>query len=275
MLDSMKLKRKRVTALILAGTLLAFCFCGCKKDDIPEETTTANTPETTEAISAIETIAPTIPLEEPLFTGTVTAGELNVREGIGVNYDVVKKLSNGDSVEIYETGDLNGVPWGRTIDGWLCLAYVDFDEGEYVLNNIPTNPPYEITEPITGVVIATELNIRSGPGTNYKVTRTVKEGQQLTITELDGNWGKTEAGWVNTFFVYFKDSMDAASVSAVVTSDGLNVRSGPGTGYESLEKLNSGDEVTILKQVTVRDVRWGYIGDGWICLDYVRGTDNN
>lgn len=269
MFDSMKPKCRRVTALILACTLLVFCFCGCKKDDTPEETTTA--PETTGTAPVEETAAPTTPSEPVLYTGTVKTGELNVREGVGVEYEVVTTLMQGTTVEIYETADLKGVPWGRTIDGWICLAYVKVDGAE---TRFPTKEPYEITEPISGTIIATELNVRSGPGTNYKVTKTLKSGQIVIVSELDGNWGKTEDGWVNTFFVYFQDSMDAESLKVEVLRDGVNVRTGPGTGYQSITKVNEGDELTILKQVVSKDILWGYTGDGWLCMDYVKESSN-
>ncbi len=50
-------------------------------------------------------------------------------------------------------------------------------------------------------IITDELNIRRGPGTNYKVVGTVKKGDIFTITQVDdtGRWGKlkSDAGWIN------------------------------------------------------------------------------
>ena len=43
------------------------------------------------------------------------------------------------------------------------------------------------------------LNVRKGPGTNYDVVTTVKQGQAYTITEVKNGWGKLKsgAGWIN------------------------------------------------------------------------------
>ena len=50
------------------------------------------------------------------------------------------------------------------------------------------------------------LNVRSGPGTHYKIMTTVKEGEVYTITETSGSWGKLKsgAGWINVSEKYCK-----------------------------------------------------------------------
>ena len=49
------------------------------------------------------------------------------------------------------------------------------------------------------VKIKTELNVRSGAGTDFKVVTTVNKNEVYTITETSGNWGKLKsgAGWIN------------------------------------------------------------------------------
>lgn len=255
---------RKLLALIIAAILLMSAFSGCKKDDGANDASTAPS-EPTDATFIPETQIPTLAPEG--IMGTVTADELNVREGVGIDFDVVTKLKKDDRVEIFEKKDLNGIDWGRIADGWICLTYVHLDGDP--MEEIPEETVYEITEPITGKVIATELNIRKGPSTNYGVAGEYKKGDEITVTELQGTWGKTEKGWVNTIFVYFEGTMDSKTVKATVNVDQLNVRSGPSTAYESRAKLNTGDKVEIIKQVIIRDVKWGYIGDGWICMKYV------
>ena len=254
---------RKTAALLIAGVLLVSAFSGCKKDGETSESTAPSDP--TGNISSVETQIPTVAPQGEM--GTVTADELNVREGVGISYDIVTKLKKDERVEVFETRDLNGVKWGRISQGWICLTYVHMDGDP--MEEIPEETVFEITEPITGVVIATELNIRKGPSTNYDVAGAVNKGEKVTVTELQGTWGKTAKGWINTIFVYFEGTMDNKTVNAVVNTDQLNVRSGPSTAYESLKKLNTGDEVVIIKQVIIRDVKWGYIGDGWICMEYV------
>ena len=40
----------------------------------------------------------------------------------------------------------------------------------------------------TGVVTATTLNVRSGPGTNYGIVKTVKKGEYIRVFAGVGNW---------------------------------------------------------------------------------------
>lgn len=53
------------------------------------------------------------------------------------------------------------------------------------------------------------------------------------------------------------------------SSGELRVRSGPGTNYAEISRLNAGAVVTIYEQQNVNGTYWGNIGDGWICMDYV------
>ena len=54
-----------------------------------------------------------------------------------------------------------------------------------------------------------------------------------------------------------------------MTTDGLRIRSGPGTTYESVGSYNSGDRVKVLEQFTYGDTTWGCTKDGWVSLKYV------
>lgn len=41
------------------------------------------------------------------------------------------------------------------------------------------------------------LNVRSGPGTNYRVKKTYKNNTKFDTYEIKGEWAKTPSGWVN------------------------------------------------------------------------------
>ena len=49
------------------------------------------------------------------------------------------------------------------------------------------------------VRVKTDLNIRSGAGTDYPVVGCIKDNGTYTITDTSGNWGKLKsgAGWIN------------------------------------------------------------------------------
>ena len=48
-------------------------------------------------------------------------------------------------------------------------------------------------------VTADTLNIRNGPGTNYKINGVIRDKGVYTIVETKGNWGrlKSGAGWIS------------------------------------------------------------------------------
>ncbi len=253
----------RCIALLLFTVVFSGALAGCTKENPPEETSTAPTEIHEPPDSGTQ--AATQPVET--LNGTVITEELNVREGVGISYEIVTTLKEGDRVAILEQKDLNGVMWGRIENGWICLVYVHIDGTP--LDEEPEEESAVLEQPIDGKVLATELNIRTGPGTNHTVCGSLMKDDNVTVTEIKGNWGKTEAGWINTIFVYFPDSLDSETIQAVVNADELNVRTGPSTAYESLYKVNTGHEITIYKQVTMRGKLWGYIGDGWLSMDYV------
>ena len=46
------------------------------------------------------------------------------------------------------------------------------------------------------------------------------------------------------------------TVDGIVTTDALNIRSGPGTGYDSVGKLYTDEVIKIFYQVTVGETTW-------------------
>ncbi len=59
-------------------------------------------------------------------------------------------------------------------------------------------------------------------------------------------------------------------VEMTVTGRSVNIRCGPGTGYEFVRKVVKGDKIYVYEIVTVEGKKWGRLEDGWICLDYAK-----
>ena len=57
-------------------------------------------------------------------------------------------------------------------------------------------------------------------------------------------------------------------VTVTVTTDGLNVRKGPGTNYQSIQKINAGTVLEITETAKGGSYIWGKCNLGWVCLDY-------
>ena len=130
-------------------------------------------------------------------TYTVTASALNVRTGPGVNY--VKKsysqltanakqhaysngcLKYGTRVTVYETQ--NG--WARIPSGWVSTAYLS-KSGYSASSSSSKSGTYVVD-------VNTRLNVRTGPGTNYRITGTLSDGYKLYNVTISNGWAKYQA----------------------------------------------------------------------------------
>lgn len=137
------------------------------------------------------------------YNVTITAKSgLRIRSGASTNYKRLGAYSYGTNVEIIEQS--NG--WGKTKDGWIYLRYT---KDTYSTNKTTTTN--NITAQYkTGTykVNCSRLNVRTGPGTNYRVkilsqlTASARKqggyvrGVICTVKEINGNWGKTPSGWI-------------------------------------------------------------------------------
>ena len=185
----------------------------------------------------------------------ITADRLNIRSGPSTTYNKVGFLTNGYKVKLLEIQ--NG--WGRISEGWISLNFVrkgGSSNGSVSAGN-------------TVVVTADRLNIRQGAGTGYARVGSLTQGAKVDILEVNGNWGKIKQGWIS--LTYVRPVSGAASSfqegdRVVVTATSLNIRSGAGTNYARRGSLTSGYSVPLLEV----NGSWGRIGEGWICLDFVR-----
>ena len=186
--------------------------------------------------------------------GVTTASELNIRKDI--EGDRVGSYPYGTRIIILETK--NG--WGRTDKGWVSLQYV-YQDGTTGKNTAK------------GIITGNQLNVRSGPGTGYDRVGSMNYGDRVNILEqitVGGTtWGCTQNGWISMEYVYVDGTEGDGAGSGVVTGNQVNLRSGPGTGYESKGSVNSGDTVQILAIFKIGDKSWGCTAKGWICMDYV------
>ena len=134
----------------------------------------------------------------------------------------------------------------------------------------PTETTVPAEEGTVGYVIGESLNIRSGPGTEYEVLGELNVGAKVVILEQrivgTSPWGRTEKGWVSMNFISLGE---APSLIGTVTAKSLNVRSGPGTAYDTVDTISKGDQVVIYEQTTVDGKAWGRIDNGWVSLRYV------
>lgn len=215
--------------------------------------------------------AETTPNEQPAATsikGIITGDILNIRSEASINSQLKGTYVKGDTVTILEAK--NG--WGRTDKGWISMQYVNTGN---TTNNNTTNKDDNkdtTTNPTDGTayfITASELNIRSTTSTNGDIKGQYKAGDRVVITETKDGWGKTDKGWISMTYAYKSGSKGNNGCNGVVIGDQLNVRSGPGTGYNGVGSLNYGARVNILQRITIGGTTWGCTDKGWISMDYI------
>ena len=215
--------------------------------------------------------APTEPTEPDYLDadatmGTVITGKLNIRKGAGSKYEAFDSYYEGDRIEILEILEVDATLWGRTYKGWIGMGYVRMDgiAPENTDQNITSNGNYRILG--YGVVDLGKLNVRSGPGTGREKVGEVTEGNRYAYYEVQEDWIRIENGWVSSEYFYIEGTEADDAVSGIVTTDDLNIRTGPATSFKSLNTMKTGDSVQILAQVD----DWGYTGEGWINMQHVQ-----
>lgn len=59
-------------------------------------------------------------------------------------------------------------------------------------------------------------------------------------------------------------------VEMTITTNYVNVRTGPDTGYDKVRQVHKGDKILVYEKKTVGGREWGRLEDGWVCLDYAK-----
>lgn len=242
-------KARRVLAALLSAGVVMLGLSGCSGKEASAETTAPST-------VYVETTAPTEAAAAPdAITGTVTA-ELNVRGGPGTEYESLGTVSSGAKVTVHEIRN----EWCRIDEGWISLRYVQLDSAGA-----------EAADVLFGITVSDSLPLYSGPGVEYDAMGSLSIHTRVQILETRSDWVRTDLGWMSASGVYIDGTrVEDVAEMATVTGSRVNVRRGPGTGYEDVGTVSEGDRVEILYQLTLDDRAWGCTGDGWICMDYVR-----
>jgi N-acetylmuramoyl-L-alanine amidase len=153
----------------------------------------------------------------------------------------------------------------------------------------------ETKEKRLAVINGNNVNIRSGPGTNYDSLTKVFKGLNLIVLNENNGWLQIEMsdgrrGWVADYLVDFPNASAGTPVelissgdtgmgegympsglnrSALVMKSSLNIRSGPGEQYSVVSKANCGQQLPILREendwlaVRLPDGATGWIA-GWL-----------
>lgn len=143
-------------------------------------------------------------------------------------------------------------------NGFIPLVKTELDRIQGV------KPPEPDQQPMGyGMVTATQLNIRSGPNAKNTKEGMVSGGNILPIYEETQGWARismTHSRWVSSKYLQRVEK-------GAITTDVLNVRTGPGTSYRALDTVKKGDQVIIYE----RKGNWCRIdlNEKWVSGKYI------
>ncbi|MBO7184569.1 MAG: SH3 domain-containing protein [Oscillospiraceae bacterium] len=176
--------------------------------------------------------------------------------------------------------------WYTKPDGGALVTQLD-----NATNGITLYARYEkigAADHISGTIIAetvttvqsSMLNIRTGPGTAYRVLTCVPAGTKLTITAVTmvGNslWGKCDLGWLSLAHTDFAGSDGAEGdeggsittpADATVMAATITVYNGPHTSYPKRGTLKQGQRIQLLELQNFLGQQWARFEGGWVRVD--------
>lgn len=194
---------------------------------------------------------------------------VNVRTGPGLNYQVVDQLVKGQPVDRGTCND----------DGTWCYVRHDGDDGwvadVFLATQTPTPPS---SNGDANYAAIRQLNVRSGPGTQFDVVDRLGRGDQVARGQCtdNGAWCYIDHdgtnGWVSARFIQPIEPEAPVSPPSGGTGDryyastALNVRSGPDTSFGVVDRLTAGEAVD--RGQCVNNGSWCFIEhdgpDGWV-----------
>lgn len=196
-------------------------------------------------------------------SGVITGDVVNTRKGPGTNYERVELLAKGKAVSVL--GEESGwyqIKWDNST-GYVLKDYVSLSNASAQAAAAAANAT------VTG---GNTINVRSGPGTEYRRISMVAAGKRMAVLGQTDGWyqvafdGKT--GYINADYLIPDGAAAGESTpapvaetapaetaipaeaggNAAISGGNINVRSGPATSYSRIAILGSGKRVTVLAE---------------------------
>lgn len=205
-------------------------------------------------------VDPPVPPSNERKYAVVTASALNVRSGPSTKNHKIGMVVKGNKLMVLEkSGEWYKVEY-NSLTGYVHGDYIRLESANVQL------PSGSSGQPLTGnngnviaqgTVATSVLNVRSGAGTAFGVIGKLTRNTKIDILEKAGSWYKIKYGSTigyvhgNYIKLVFNDAAsrgDQQVSVGIVTTNGLNVRSGPGTNYNRIGFLYRNSQVTILGQ---------------------------
>jgi uncharacterized protein YgiM (DUF1202 family) len=244
-----------------------------------------------------------------VYSAVIDTGALNVRQGPGVQYAVTTTVYKGQTVTLLGRNDNSSWAKIRTIggqEGWVNASLII--PNNVAISSLPVlgSTAVPLPTPLSPVVPG-GIAVRSGPGFNFPAAGYVNNGSFVNLLGRNSisTWVKVSAnnntlvGWMNASVIETNVSIinlpvvDGTTVTptpvpvppttpppsgaaATITTGSLNVRSGPGLGYNVLGQVHLGQVVTLLgrnsESTWVKIPIFGGLSEGWINVAYIQAN---
>jgi uncharacterized protein YraI len=216
--------------------------------------------------------------------GAIVAGALNVniRSGPSTAYPVIITIPQGTQLSVLgqdASSSWLSVRLPDGTEGWIARFLTDFTGAAAIAATPPlTLPPLAppaTTAPDTAAIIAgaANVNVRSGPSTDFAMIRTIPQSTQFTVVGQDATstwlyvrFADGVEGWIARYLTSFATvaptlqtpvvSQPPLAPPATVPSDvdsvagvfNMNVRTGPSTAYPVIRTVPGGAQMGVLGQ---------------------------
>ncbi len=161
----------------------------------------------------------------------VTGGSLNLRAGPGREYQAILTIPNGTEITLLSRGETWSQVEYMGVSGYVMTQYLTIGSSATAA---PTVLPWITAAPVTAVPTAAwaataaptapnpslatvrggSLNLRAGPGTQYRILTSIPNGRQVTLTSYGENWSAVtyqgQAGYVMTRYLTLGASATAS-----------------------------------------------------------------
>lgn len=187
---------------------------------------------------------------------------IELYSGAAESAAVVGSVDAGTYLEVFQVRDL----WSQTAHGWVL------SEKLYVPGHLGNFAGWCLTLK-DAVGCYSEPRADSTKVMEYRILYRLK---LYEIIEVGGaRWGYTDSGWIDLTNVYVEgETGEGACHVKVIDTTPLNVRVGPGTGYDVVRTLAIGSYTDVLFQVYTGKDYWGFMGDGWIYMGLVKAVES-
>ena len=191
---------------------------------------------------------------------TANVAGLRIRSGPGTSFQVISYLNKGEKVQYLEGNENWTKIYYNNQEAWVSTEYILFQSENS-------------TKKLFGEVTVSVLNVRSKPSLDASIVGTLKNGDEVTITNEREGWLEiafnNQAAWVYRDLVSIIDSKinDDGSAyndpsnnsssdidkqtqmsTATVTVTILNVRNKGSLDGEIIGRVSKGDQVKVLEE---------------------------